>query len=233
MIPATDALVPLTESQRLVRNSIRDICEDFDDEYWREHAEAGKYPHEFVDTLGEQGWMGALVPEEYGGAGMSTRETVVMMEEIAAGGGGFSAAQAVHGGIYNSVPLVKYGSDEMKERLLPDVARGESSIQAFCLTEPNAGSDSTAIETRAEYDGDEWVITGQKIWTSRLDVTDYAVVVARTTPRDQVERKTRGISLFLVDVADAVDQGGLEYGRQRRLRWGRCPGLPHWRTARV
>jgi len=211
MIPATDDLVPLTESQRLVRKSIRDICEDFDDEYWREHAEAGRYPHEFVDTLGEHGWMGALLPEAYGGAGMSTMETVVMMEEIAAAGGGFSAAQAVHGGIYNSVPLVKYGDEEMKSRVLPDVASGETSIQAFCLTEPNAGSDSTSIETRAVRDGDEWVITGQKIWTSRLDVSDYAVVVARTTPRDEVEKRTRGISMFLVDVADAVDGGGLSY----------------------
>jgi acyl-CoA dehydrogenase len=134
-----------------------------------------------------------------------------MMEEIAAGGGGFSAAQAVHGGIYNTVPLVEYGSEAQKERLLPEVAAGEASIQAFCLTEPNAGSDSTAIETSAERDGDEWVINGQKIWTSRLDVTDYAVVVARTTPLEDVEKKTHGISMFLVDVAAAEADGGLSY----------------------
>ena len=211
MNAVTDGFVQLSENQRLVRNSIQDICDDFDHEYWRERSASGEYPIEFVDTLSEQGWMGALIPEEYGGAGMATTETVVMMEEIAASGGGFSAAQAVHGGIYNSVPLVKYGSEEQKERLLPDVASGDTSIQAFCLTEPNSGSDSTSIETRAERNGDEWVISGQKIWTSRLDVSDYAVVVARTTPKDEVGKKTRGISMFLVNVADAVEQGGLEY----------------------
>ncbi|WP_254538522.1 acyl-CoA dehydrogenase family protein [Halomarina litorea] len=200
----------LSQSQRLVRKSIREICANFDREYWRERSSEGEYPHEFVDVLAEEGWMGALIPAEYGGAGMGTPETVVMMEEIAAGGGGFAAAQAVHGGIYNSVPLVKYGSESMKEDLLPRVADGEASIQAFGLTEPNAGSDSTSIETRAEKEGDEWVVTGQKIWTSRVDVSDYLVLVARTTPKDEVEKRTRGISMFLVDVEDAVEQGALE-----------------------
>ncbi|WP_254546756.1 acyl-CoA dehydrogenase family protein [Halomarina pelagica] len=200
----------LSDEQRLVRRSVREICESFDRAYWRERDASGEYPREFVDALAENGWLGALVPEEYGGAGMGTSEVVVMMDEIAAGGGGFSAAQAVHGGIYNSVPLVKYGSDEMKEALLPKVAAGEASIQAFGLTEPNAGSDSTSIETAAERDGDEWVVNGQKIWTSRVDVSDYLVLVARTTPKDDVEKKTRGISMFLVDLEAAYEQGGLE-----------------------
>ncbi len=205
-----DGSLDLTESQRLVRTSIREICDAFGREYWREKAVEGEYPHEFVDVLAEEGWMGALIPTEYGGAGMGTPETVVMMEEIAAGGGGFAAAQAVHGGIYNSVPLVEYGSEAMKEDLLPRVAEGEASIQAFGLTEPNAGSDSTSIETRAERDGDEWVINGGKIWTSRMDVSDYLVLVARTTPKDEVEKHTRGISMFLVDIEAAIEQGGLE-----------------------
>jgi acyl-CoA dehydrogenase len=208
--------VSLSESQRLVRKSIRDICEDFDHEYWRTRADRGEYPHEFVNELANHGWMGILIPDEYGGAALSTLETIVMMEEIAANGGGFSAAQAVHGGIYNSVPLVKYGSEEMKDELLPDVATGEVSIQAFCLTEPNAGSDSTSIETYAERDrgyadGDEWVINGQKIWISRVGVSDYAVLVARTTPKSDVDEKTRGISMFLVDIEDAIDQDALQY----------------------
>jgi len=203
--------VELTENQRLVRNSIREICDDYDHAYWREQAEAGDYPHEFVDDLIDHGWMGALIPEEYGGAGMGTNETVVMMEEIAAGGGGFSAAQAVHGGIYNTVPIVEHGSESMKEDLLPAVAEGETAIQAFGLTEPNAGSDSTSIETFAEKDGDEYVVNGQKIWTSRVDVSDYIVLVARTTPKAEVEKKTRGISMFLVDIEDAVDQGALQF----------------------
>ncbi|MFB6142208.1 MAG: acyl-CoA dehydrogenase family protein [Halorientalis sp.] len=208
---ANDEYVELTENQRLVQNSIRNICDDFSHEYWRERASEGEYPHEFVDTLAERGWLGILVPEEYGGAGMSTTETVVMMEEIAAGGGGFSAAQAVHGGIYNSVTLVNHASEDLKADLLPAIAAGETSVQAFCLTEPNAGSDSTSIETRAERDGDEYVINGQKIWTSRLDVSDYAVVVARTTPKSEVDKKTEGMSMFLVDVAEAVDAGSLDY----------------------
>ncbi|UHQ98587.1 acyl-CoA/acyl-ACP dehydrogenase (plasmid) [Natrinema zhouii] len=202
--------VPLTEQQRLVRDSIQDICEDFDAAYWRERDAAGEYPSEFVESLAEHGWFGALIPEEYDGAGMSTEEVVVMMEEIAANGGGFSGAQAIHGAIYNSVPLVKYGSEEMKAELLPAVARGEKSIQAFGLTEPNAGSESTAIETTAERDGDEFVINGQKIWISRVDASDYIVLMARTTPREAVDKQTQGMTMFLVELEDAFDQGALQ-----------------------
>jgi acyl-CoA dehydrogenase len=202
--------IELSEQQRLVRRSIRELCGDFSPAYWRERAHEGVYPEEFVDELADNGWMGALVPEEYGGAGMETSEVVVMMEEIAANGGGFSAAQAVHGGIYNTVPLVKYGSEEMKADLLPRVADGDTSIQAFGLTEPDAGSDSTAMTTTAEKDGDEYVVNGQKIWTSRVDRSDYLLLVARTTPRSDVEKDTRGISMFLVDLDDASAQGTLE-----------------------
>ncbi|MFB6312032.1 MAG: acyl-CoA dehydrogenase family protein [Salinirussus sp.] len=202
---------PLSETQRLVQRNIRGICEDFDREYWRTRSVEHEYPHEFVDELVDGGWLGVRIPPEYGGEGMGTPEVTVMMEEIAAGGAGFSGAQAIHGAIYNSVPLVNYGSEELKEELLPKVANGEVSIQAFCLTEPNAGSDSTSIETTAEKDGDEWVITGQKIWTSRVNVSDYAVVIARTTPLSDVEKPTRGISMFLVDLEEAVSAGTLDY----------------------
>jgi acyl-CoA dehydrogenase len=202
--------IELTEQQRLVRSSIREICADFDAAYWRERDAEGEYPQEFVDELADNGWFGALVPEEYGGAGMGTEETVVMMNEIAASGGGFAAAQAVHGAIYNSVPLVEYGSEAMKEDLLPEVADGEVSIQAFGLTEPNAGSDSTSIETRAERDGDEYVINGQKIWTSRVDASDYVLLMTRTTPKAEVDKRTRGVTMFLVDLEDAFDQGSLQ-----------------------
>ena len=212
MTRATD-IVELSEQQRLVRDSVREICAGYDDEYWRERDREASYPTAFVEELGEHGWFGILVPEEYGGAGMGTPETVVMMEEIARSGGGFTASQAVHGGIYNSVPIVEYGSEEMKEELLPGVARGETSIQAFGLTEPNAGSDSTSIETTAEKDGDEYVVNGQKIWTSRVDASDYVLLVARTTPLDEVEKRTRGISMFLVDLADAEAQGAFERER--------------------
>jgi len=202
--------VELSDSQRLVRDNIRELCSEFDDEYWRRNDREARYPTEFVDLLGEHGWLGILLPEEYGGAGMSTPEVVVMMEEIAAGGGGFATAQAIHGGVYNSVPLVKYAHEGLKQELLPAVAAGEQSIQAFGLTEPNAGSDSTSIETFAERDGDEYVINGQKIWTSRVDQSDYLLLMARTTPKADVDKRTRGISMFLVDLEAANRQGALD-----------------------
>ena len=220
----------LTESQRLVQRSIRAICAEYDHEYWREKSREEEYPHEFVDTLAEEGWMGALLPDEYGGADLTTEEVIVMMEEIAAEGGGFAAAQAIHGGIYNSVPIVEHGSEELKADLLPAIARGETRVQAFGLTEPNAGSESTAIETFAERVGEDdadgpgtgpspapaareedgYLINGSKIWTSRVDVSDYLLLIARTTPIEDVERKTRGISMFLVDLEDAREQGALD-----------------------
>ncbi|MFC6825180.1 acyl-CoA dehydrogenase family protein [Halopelagius fulvigenes] len=205
--------VQLTEQQRRVRDSIRDICADFDAAYWRECDANAEYPSEFADALAEDGWLGALIPEEYGGMGLSTEEVVVMLGEVAASGAGFSGAQSVHGAIYNSVPLVKYGDEAMKEDLLPEVAAGETSIQAFGLTEPDAGSDSTSLATRAEKEGDEYVVNGEKIWISRVDVSDYLVLMARTTPREDVEKRTRGISMFLVDLEEAFDAGSLHLSR--------------------
>ena len=202
--------IPLTDEQRLVRDSIRDLCDDFDREYWREKDREEEYPTAFVDALSEHGWLGMLIPEAYDGAGMSTTEAVVMMEEIAASGGGFSAAQAIHGGIYTSVPIVKYASEALKDEVLPAVARGETAIQSFGLTEPNAGSNSTAMETVAARDGDDYVIDGQKIWISRVDESDYILLMARTTPLSDVEKRTRGISMFLVDLDDAYAQDALE-----------------------
>jgi acyl-CoA dehydrogenase len=202
--------VALSESQRLVRRSIREICEGFGDDYWRERDRLEEYPTEFVDTLADEGWLGALVPEAYGGPGMGTPEVVVMMEEIAASGGGFAATQAIHGGIYNVPPILNYASDDLKEELLPELADGEVAVQSLGLTEPNAGSDSTAMETRARREGEEYVIAGQKIWISRVDQTDYIVLMARTTPRDEVEKRTEGISMFLVDVDDVREQGAFE-----------------------
>jgi acyl-CoA dehydrogenase len=197
----------LTDDQRAVRESVRAICDEFDHAYWRDHARRGEYPHEFVDRLGEAGWLGALVPEEYGGKGLGTEETVVMMEEIAASGAGFGGAQTVHGGIYNSPPIVKNATEAQREELLPKIAAGDLSIQAFGLTEPDAGSDSPSMETFAERDGDEYVVTGEKYWISRVDVSDYMLLVARTTPKAEVDKRTRGISTFLVDLDDAASQG--------------------------
>jgi len=201
--------IRLSEQQKLIREGIREICADYDESYWRRKDANAEFPTEFVDTLAEEGWLGALVPEAYGGPGLTTSEVVVMMEEIGRTGG-FAAAQAIHGGIYNVPPIVNYGSEALKSELLPELASGDSSVQSLALTEPNAGSDSTAIETTAERDGDEYVIDGGKIWISRVDRTDYMVVMARTTPRSAVDRRTEGISMFLVDVGAALDAGTLE-----------------------
>lgn len=200
----------LTETQEHVRDEVRRICEPFDDVYWRERDAEGEYPHDFVETLADEGWLSVLIPEKYGGKGYGTEEAVTMMYEIAASGAGFSGAQTVHAAIYNSAPLVNYGSEELKETLLPRVASGNAWIQCFSLTEPNAGSESTAISTRAVRDGDEYVVNGNKVWTSRLDVSDYLVLAARTTPLSDVEKKTQGISLFLIDIERGLDEGSIQ-----------------------
>lgn len=201
--------VSLSDEQRVVRDEIRELCTEFDAAYWREKDRDGEYPSDFVDRLAEAGWLGTLIPEEYDGRGYGTEETVVMMNEIAASGAGFSGAQTIHAAIYNSTPLVRYASDEMKADLLPRVASGEAWIQCFSLTEPEAGSDSTSMTTEAIREGDEYVINGEKLWTSRIDVSDYLVLAARTTPLETVEKKTQGISLFLVDISGGVDDDSI------------------------
>jgi len=204
--------IQLSEQQRLIRTTIQELCERYGEEYWRQKDEQAAFPEKFVEELAEDGWLGALVPEEYGGPDLSTSEVVVMMNELGRVGG-FAAPQSVHGGIYNVPLIVNYGSEEMKEELLPELAAGESSIQSLALTEPNAGSDSTSLETSAVLDGGEYVINGQKIWISRVDYTDYLVVMARTTPKAEVDEPTEGISMFLVDVERAKNEDTLETKR--------------------
>jgi acyl-CoA dehydrogenase len=208
--------VELSEQQHHVSESIRDICGEFDDEYWRTKDKQGEYPREFVTALADDGWLGVLIPKEYGGKGYGTEEAVAMMYEIAASGAGFGGAQTIHAAIYNSTPLVEHGSEELHETLLPRVASGEAWIQCFSLTEPEAGSDSTAMTTRAVRDeragghaSDEYVVNGEKLWTSRIDVSDYLVLAARTTARENVEKKTEGISLFLVDIERGRNEGSI------------------------
>jgi acyl-CoA dehydrogenase len=201
--------IELSEQQHRIRDSVHEICREFDDEYWRTKDKHEEYPHEFVDALADDGWLGVLIPEEYGGKGYGTAEAVAMMYEIAATGAGFSGAQTIHAAIYNSTPLVNHGSAELHETLLPRVASGDAWIQCFSLTEPDAGSESTAITTRAIQDGDEYVINGEKLWTSRIDVSDYLILAARTTARENVAKKTEGISLFLVDIERGRDEGSI------------------------
>jgi acyl-CoA dehydrogenase len=203
-------MLEFTDEQRLIQKEIRNICSEFDDDYWREQDRKAEYPTEFANQLAEQGWLGTVIPQEYGGAGMDTLEAAIVLEEIAASGAGFNGAMSVHGAMFIPRSIINYGSEEMKENYLPKFASGERSLQCFSITEPNAGFDSTGITTKAERQGDTYVINGQKTWTSRIHASDYMVLVVRTTPLEAVEKKTHGMSLFLIDINDAKEQDGID-----------------------
>ena len=179
-----------------IRRSVRQLCAAFPGEYWRE-LEPDRYPEEFVATLTKHGWLAALIPEEYGGGGVGLMGASVILEEIAASGGNPAAC---HAQMYVMGTLLRHGSEDQKQRWLPRIASGELRLQAFGVTEPTAGSETTALQTRAVRTADGWRVNGQKIWTSRALYSDLMVLLARTTPSEQVERKSDGLSVFLVDL---------------------------------
>jgi acyl-CoA dehydrogenase len=181
---------------------VRQLCDAFPGEYWR-GLEPDRYPEEFVTALAEHGWLAALIPEEHGGAGLPLSAASVILEEICASGGN---AGACHAQMYVMGTLLRHGSDEQKRQWLPRIASGDLRLQAFGVTEPTVGSDTTKIQTRARRTDDGWVVDGQKIWTSRALYSDLMILLARTTPLDEVERKTDGLSVFLVDMRDRGDQ---------------------------
>src|SRR5690606_29992407 len=187
-----------------IRESVRRICADFPGQYWRDLDEKQGYPSEFVAALTEAGFLGALIPEEYGGSGLPLRAASVILEEIHASG---CNAGACHAQMYIMGTLLRHGSEEQKQRYLPDIASGKLRLQAFGITEPTTGSDTTQIKTRAERKGDTYVINGQKVWTSRALYSDLMLLLARTTPADQVKKKTEGVSVFLVDLREAKGKG--------------------------
>lgn len=187
-----------------IRESVRRICADFPGSYWRELDAQQGYPSEFVAALTEAGYLGALIPEEYGGSGLPLRAASVILEEIHAAG---CNAGACHAQMYIMGTLLRHGSEEQKRKYLPDIASGKLRLQAFGITEPTTGSDTTQIKTRAERKGDTYVINGQKVWTSRARYSDLMLLLARTTPADQVKKKTEGISVFLVDLRTAQGNG--------------------------
>ena len=203
-------MLKFTEEQRLIQSEVQNICSEYGNAYWREQDRKAEYPMDFVQTLGEYGWLGTVIPVEYEGAGLDTLEASIVLEEIAASGAGFNGAMACHGAMFIPRSIINYGSEEMKEGLLPKLASGEELLQCFALTEPNAGYESTAITTRAEKQGDSYLINGQKTWCSRLHASDWMVLVARTTPLDDVSKKTEGLSLFLVDIEDAKAQDAID-----------------------
>ncbi|HEV8107852.1 MAG TPA: acyl-CoA dehydrogenase family protein [Burkholderiales bacterium] len=179
-----------------LREAVAALCSEFDGTYWQEVDEKRTYPEKFVDALTRAGWMSALIPEEYGGSGLSLTEASVIMEEITRSGGN---AGCCHGQMYNMNTLLRNGSPQQKKQYLPRIAAGELRLQAMGVTEPTAGTDTTKIKTTAVRKGDRYVVNGQKVWTSRLQHSELMILLARTTPLAEVKKKSEGMSVFLVE----------------------------------
>jgi acyl-CoA dehydrogenase len=190
----------LTSDQQAIRSAVREVCARFPGEYWRRLETDGAYPKEFVQTLTELGWLSILIPEEYGGGGLGITEAGIVLEEIHASG---CNANACHAQMYTMGALLRHGSEDQKARYLPAIAAGDLRLQAFGVTEPDAGSDSTQISTRAERDGDHYVVNGQKVFISRAEQSDLMLLLVRSTPAVQAASRTEGLSLLLVDLRDA------------------------------
>jgi acyl-CoA dehydrogenase len=187
-----------------IRDSVRALCQDFPGEYWRKLDEKREYPTAFVTAMTESGFMAALIPEEYGGSGLGLTVACAILEEIHKSG---CNAGAIHAQMYTMGTVLKHGSDEQKSAWLPKVASGEIRLQAFGVTEPTSGTDTLSLQTTAVKKGDHYVINGQKIWTSRAEHSDFMVLLARTTPKDQVAKKGDGLSVLMVDMRDALKDG--------------------------
>jgi acyl-CoA dehydrogenase len=187
-----------------IRDAVRALCAQYPDEYFRKVDAARAYPEAFVDALTRAGWMAALIPQEYGGSGLGLVEASVIMEEINRCGGNSGAC---HGQMYNMGTLLRHGSAEQKQRWLPKIASGDLRLQSMGVTEPTTGTDTTRIKTTAVRQGDRYVINGQKVWISRVQHSDLMILLARTTPLDQVARKSEGMSIFVVDLRDAIGHG--------------------------
>ena len=187
-----------------LRDAVRDLCNTFPPEYWRKVDEARGYPEQFVDALTRAGWMAALIPQEYGGSGLGLTEASVIMEEINRTGGNSGAC---HGQMYNMGTLLRHGSEAQKQLYLPRIATGELRLQSMGVTEPTTGTDTTRIKTVAVKKGDRYVVNGQKVWISRIQHSDLMILLARTTPLDQVKKKSEGMSIFIVDLKQAIGHG--------------------------
>ncbi|MDT9598777.1 acyl-CoA dehydrogenase family protein [Sphingosinicella sp. GR2756] len=189
---------------REIREAVARLCQDFPAEYWRLLDERMAYPSEFVDALTHSGFLAVLIPEEYGGAGLPLSAAAAILEEVQRSG---CNGAACHAQMYTMGTLLRHGSAEQKERYLPRIARGELRLQAFGVTEPTSGTDTLSLRTFARRDGDRYRITGQKVWTSRAEHSDLMILIARTQAREQVERRSDGLSVFIVDMADALANG--------------------------
>jgi len=194
----------MTDQYQDLRDAIRALCATFPPEYHRKIDHERGYPEDFVDALTKAGWMAALIPEEYGGSGLGLTEASVIMEEINRSGGNSGAC---HGQMYNMGTLLRHGSDAQKQFYLPKIASGELRLQSMGVTEPTTGTDTTKIKTTAVRKGDKYVTNGQKVWISRIQHSDLMILLARTTPLDQVTKKSHGMSIFIVDLRDAIGNG--------------------------
>jgi len=191
-----------TQTQNEIREAVQKLCARFGADYWRAADEKGAYPEEFVQAMTQDGWLAALIPEEYGGAGLGIMDACVILEEINRSGGNGAAC---HAQMYTMASVLNHGSEEQKRRVLPRIADGSLRLQAFGVTEPDAGSNTLAIKTFATRTNGGYVINGQKIWTSRYFQSHMYLMIVRTTPLEEVRKKTEGLSLFLVDIAKAGD----------------------------
>ncbi len=193
-----------TETQQVIRNQVSELCNKFPPNYWREKDRKKEYPTEFVDALTRAGWLAALIPEKYDGPGLGMLEAGIILEEINHSG---AVATPCHAQMYTMGAILRHGSEVQKEKYLPKIAKGEIRLQSFGVTESEAGSDTTQIKTFAKKKGGDYVINGSKIFISRVQHSDMMLLLARTTPRDQVEKRTMGLSLFLVDLRSAIGNG--------------------------
>ncbi|HLE44406.1 MAG TPA: acyl-CoA dehydrogenase family protein [Methylomirabilota bacterium] len=194
----------LTEPQELIRKEVSALAKSFGWEYWREKDRKAEYPTEFVAAFARAGWLGLAIPEGYGGAGLGVVEAVLMLEAICASGAGLSGASPIHFAVFPPMPIIKHGSEDLRRRILPGIAAGTLSL-AFGVTEPDAGTDTSRIRTTARRDGGGWVITGRKVWTSNARHSPKILLLARTTPYDEVgPRKLEGLTLFVADLDPAA-----------------------------
>ena len=189
----------LTAEQLEIRDAVARLCERFGDEYWLQKDSDGAFPHEFHHAMAEAGWLGVAMPEEYGGSGLGITEAAIVMQAVAQSGAGFSGASAVHMNIFGLHPVVVFGNDEQKRRFLPPLIAGKEKA-CFAVTEPDVGLDTTRLKTRAVRDGDDYVISGRKIWTSTGQVAEKMLILTRTTPFEEAPRPSPGMTLFYTDL---------------------------------
>ena len=189
----------VSEEHQLIRDAVQKVCSDYPDEYWSEKDEAHEFPWDFYNAMAQAGWIGIAIPEQYGGSGRGVTEASIVLEEVAASGAAMNGCSALHLSIFGMHPVVKHGNEEMKQTYLPRVASGDLHV-AFGVTEPDAGTDTTSITTSARRDGDNYIVRGRKVWTTKAQDSERVLLLVRTTPKGETESKTGGLTLLLAEL---------------------------------